>query len=264
VLQAFLDRTASQLTFHGLLQLHEHLRERQLCVFFRNNHFCTMFKVHGKLYLLVTDEGYGGEPRVVWELLDDVGGDTEFCTAAFALGAEASSPEAPSSPVDADYLFALQLQGGVESPARPSSGAQTPPGPHADGPIVVPASAVSVVQAPFDSVLASSVALPPANAALVQSDGGVAGASGSVNDEDAAYARLLQEQLNLESRGAASPPSQSPSSADSDEHLAMALQEQIHDDERRDQEQRTADRQRAQAATAEASAKKKASDCAVQ
>jgi hypothetical protein len=45
VLDEFFNSTASQLTYYGLVKLHEGLRERQLCVFFRNNHFSTLLKV---------------------------------------------------------------------------------------------------------------------------------------------------------------------------------------------------------------------------
>lgn len=45
VLEEFFNSTASQLTYYGLVKLHEEVRERQLCVFFRNNHFSTLFKV---------------------------------------------------------------------------------------------------------------------------------------------------------------------------------------------------------------------------
>ena len=34
------------------------MRERQLAVFFRNNHFSTLFRLEGALYSLVTDLGY--------------------------------------------------------------------------------------------------------------------------------------------------------------------------------------------------------------
>jgi ubiquitin carboxyl-terminal hydrolase MINDY-1/2 len=52
VIKEFLDRTASQISYEGLLALHETVRERQLAVFFRNSHFNTMLKYNGKLYLL--------------------------------------------------------------------------------------------------------------------------------------------------------------------------------------------------------------------
>jgi len=33
-----------------------------------------MFRIDNKLYLLVTDQGYIHEPKVVWELLDEIDG----------------------------------------------------------------------------------------------------------------------------------------------------------------------------------------------
>lgn len=45
ILEEFFNSSASQLTYYGLVKLHEEVRERQLCVFFRNNHFSTLFKV---------------------------------------------------------------------------------------------------------------------------------------------------------------------------------------------------------------------------
>ncbi|KAG2770962.1 hypothetical protein PC129_g15113 [Phytophthora cactorum] len=83
VLDEFFNSTASQLTYYGLVKLHEGLRERQLCVFFRNNHFSTLFKFEGALYLLVTDAGYLDEPTVVWELLNEIDGDTTYLDAQF-------------------------------------------------------------------------------------------------------------------------------------------------------------------------------------
>ena len=74
IIESFLNETASQLTYFGLLRLYECIKERQLCVFFRNNHFSTLFRINGKLYLLVTDQGYIDEPKVVWELLDEIDG----------------------------------------------------------------------------------------------------------------------------------------------------------------------------------------------
>ncbi len=93
-----------------MLLLHSNVRERELVVFFRNNHFCTMFKVGArsllwcccaccgamclykglsvgesgwltlraqfaaKLYLLVTDVGYQHVQSIVWECLDEIDG----------------------------------------------------------------------------------------------------------------------------------------------------------------------------------------------
>lgn len=80
----FLRDTASQLTQTGLQALRENLEEEQLCVFFRNNHFSTLYKKLGRLFLLVTDEGYGDFPDIVWESLESVNGDT--CYVDITLG----------------------------------------------------------------------------------------------------------------------------------------------------------------------------------
>ena len=69
VIEYFLADSASQLTRRGLADARDRIRERELVVFFRNNHFSTVFKLDGALYLLVTDQGYLGEPDVVWEVL---------------------------------------------------------------------------------------------------------------------------------------------------------------------------------------------------
>jgi ubiquitin carboxyl-terminal hydrolase MINDY-1/2 len=74
VIEAFLASTAAQLTYIGLAALHQILQERQLAVFFRNNHFSTIFRNKGILYLLVTDMGYQNVESVVWERLDDIDG----------------------------------------------------------------------------------------------------------------------------------------------------------------------------------------------
>jgi len=126
----FLDHTGHQLTQYGLSILYEHLSENELCVFFRNNHFSTITKHEGLLYLLVTDLGYANVPNVVWEKLDVIDGDTEYVNATFAhpaphaqLSAEHQSNEGGYSNLDpeqliaqrgqheADYQLALQLSG---------------------------------------------------------------------------------------------------------------------------------------------------------
>ncbi|CAJ2650579.1 unnamed protein product [Trifolium pratense] len=83
LVKSFLRNNASQLTFYGLFSLQEGLKERELCVFFRNNHFSTMFKFEGELYLLATDQGYINQPDLVWEKLNEVNGDTLFMTGNF-------------------------------------------------------------------------------------------------------------------------------------------------------------------------------------
>ncbi|XP_054858465.1 ubiquitin carboxyl-terminal hydrolase MINDY-2 isoform X2 [Eublepharis macularius] len=113
VAEQFLNNTATQLTYHGLCELTSTVQEGELCVFFRNNHFSTMTKHKGQLYLLVTDQGFLTEEKVVWESLHNVDGDGNFCDSEFHL-------RPPSDPVavyrgqqdqiDQDYLMALSLQ----------------------------------------------------------------------------------------------------------------------------------------------------------
>ncbi|XP_035549872.1 ubiquitin carboxyl-terminal hydrolase MINDY-1-like isoform X2 [Juglans regia] len=83
LIRSFLKNNASQLTIHGLFCLRDGLKERELCVFFRNNHFSAMFKLDGELYLLATDQGYINQPDLVWEKLNEVNGDTLFMTGNF-------------------------------------------------------------------------------------------------------------------------------------------------------------------------------------
>ena len=48
------------------------VNENELAVFFRNNHFSTLTKHGGTLFLLATDIGYLHEADLVWERLDQV------------------------------------------------------------------------------------------------------------------------------------------------------------------------------------------------
>merc|ERR1712137_1391576 len=49
-IKEFLDRTASQLSYEGLLTLHAAVGERELGIFYRNCHFNTLLKYNGELY----------------------------------------------------------------------------------------------------------------------------------------------------------------------------------------------------------------------
>ncbi|KAG6550269.1 hypothetical protein Mapa_008229 [Marchantia paleacea] len=82
-IEKFLSDTASQLTYHGLFSLQEGLKDNELYVFFRNNHFSTIFKNEGHIYLLATDQGYLNQPDLVWEKLSEVDGNSTFYTGNF-------------------------------------------------------------------------------------------------------------------------------------------------------------------------------------
>jgi DNA segregation ATPase FtsK/SpoIIIE-like protein len=100
ILKQFHDRTQTQLSYEGLLALHEVITERQLAVYFRNNHFSTVMKHQGELFLLCTDIGFANS-EVVWEKFDEVDGDTFYCNAEFqeSTGEDAAAnPEVEPTP----------------------------------------------------------------------------------------------------------------------------------------------------------------------
>jgi hypothetical protein len=83
VASQFLQETSSQLTYTGMYALAQELPLNDPQVFFRNNHFSTILKTDdGRLWTLVTDEGYCRENDIVWESLD-VQGDSEYVNSVF-------------------------------------------------------------------------------------------------------------------------------------------------------------------------------------
>ncbi|CAJ0934868.1 unnamed protein product [Ranitomeya imitator] len=121
--EQFLESSAAQLTYHGLCELMAAVKEGELSVFFRNNHFSTLIKHKGHLYLLVTDQGFLQEEKVIWESLHNVEGDSCFCDSDFHLTQHMEKDTACSSPqqlqqrqVDQDYMIALSLQQQQQGP----------------------------------------------------------------------------------------------------------------------------------------------------
>lgn len=113
VAEQFLESTASQLSYHGLCELTTTAKEQEISVFFRNNHFSTMIKHQGHLYLLVTDQGFLSEERLVWESLHNVEGDGNFCDSHFRLllkNPDYNQATGAQSQIDQDYLVAVSLQ----------------------------------------------------------------------------------------------------------------------------------------------------------
>lgn len=128
----------TQLTGFGLSHLSKTLPPGSVSIFFRNDHFSTLYKhpQSGQLFTLITDAGYADHAEVVWESLVDVkGSDAEFFAGDFrpvGHGPSGSSPPGsqlvaqrtssrnhsgtPSSSQhnteqeDADYAYALSLQ----------------------------------------------------------------------------------------------------------------------------------------------------------
>ena len=83
IVDSFLNDTANQLTNFGLISLYREVNNGEVCILFRNNHFSTMFKRNNYLYLLQTDDGYREIPDVVWEVFDDISGNTTLKNSFF-------------------------------------------------------------------------------------------------------------------------------------------------------------------------------------
>ena len=138
ILDSFLQDTASQLTYYGLMRLYEQVKENELAVLFRNDHFSALHRHEGKLYCLVTDLGYSDQSNVVWELLDSIDGNTEFVDSLFVFipSGSAAVPQSHFVPMipsefsgqqDSDYLLALQMS--MEHTPPPPQELVNPPSP---------------------------------------------------------------------------------------------------------------------------------------
>jgi len=103
--------TASQLTYHGLIELSKNMKEKEFAVFFRGNHFSTLYKNNGLLYLLVTDQGFLNESQIVWEVLNETDGDTQWVDSSFNLYTPKNNfSPISSSGADESTALAMKLQ----------------------------------------------------------------------------------------------------------------------------------------------------------
>ncbi|CAJ0918655.1 unnamed protein product, partial [Mesorhabditis belari] len=91
IIGEFLNTTANQLTYYGILALTETLKDGEVAVLFRNNHYSTIYKRRDEIFSLCTDSGFKNTPNVVWETLC-VDGDSYFVNSNFKTSA--------STPVD--------------------------------------------------------------------------------------------------------------------------------------------------------------------
>lgn len=111
VIRRFFESSSSQLTYEGLFQIHAELKEGELAVLFRNNHFSTVYLHESRLYTLVTDIGYMHKSNAVWETLESMDGDTEMVNAKFekAIGMAPAAADFNLVP-DTDAAMAAQMQ----------------------------------------------------------------------------------------------------------------------------------------------------------
>lgn len=77
IMSEFLESYKTQLTQEGLKMLQAKINQNELAGFFRNNHFSTIFKYKGKLFLLATDSSFL-HLNCSWELFDNVNNDTSY------------------------------------------------------------------------------------------------------------------------------------------------------------------------------------------
>jgi len=110
VAQNFLEESASQLTYHGLCELVSTMKDNELAIFFRNNHFSTLHKHKNEIFLLVTDQGFLKEPSVVWETLNSTDGDCHFVDSDFLTAPPKVSPKLPKGPLSQGELLSPEQQ----------------------------------------------------------------------------------------------------------------------------------------------------------
>lgn len=117
IAEEFLEGTASQLTLHGLNQMKSTIKENEIGILFRNNHFLTLFKRENDLYTLVTDHGYLTEDSVVWEILDNIEGAGGFFDSNFQVAqatnkqvGELQAIDQRQQQMENDFLMALSLK----------------------------------------------------------------------------------------------------------------------------------------------------------
>ena len=118
--------STAQMTAAGLRELHGAVREGELCVLFRNNHFSTLTKRDGALWALVTDLGYERVAAVAWERLDSLHGDTQLASPDFGdpqayvadSVAGADMAGTASAAYDVDLMLAMQMQAMEDRRAR--------------------------------------------------------------------------------------------------------------------------------------------------
>lgn len=113
IVQQFLETTASQITYHGIVSLQNEMQPGSLAVLFRNNHFSTIHRHNDELFMLITDLGFVKESNVVWESLTSVQGDSQFVDGKFLNSPPKPLPspaENVTQSTDLDYQLALSMQ----------------------------------------------------------------------------------------------------------------------------------------------------------
>lgn len=86
--KSFLNQYPTQLTEYGISFLNELLPPGNLAIFFRNDHFSTIYKPHWTdqpLMILVADAGFRRQKDIVWQSLSSVNGQDNFYDGLFQI-----------------------------------------------------------------------------------------------------------------------------------------------------------------------------------
>lgn len=109
----WLDENSTQLTQYGIKHLDERLQVDDFIIFFRNNHFNTLYKKHdGDFYLLLTDSSFTKGSLIVWQSLISISGkDDLFFTGDFLPVLEDTTQDFSNMTMEnEDYQLIKQLQ----------------------------------------------------------------------------------------------------------------------------------------------------------
>ncbi|CAI5758088.1 unnamed protein product [Candida verbasci] len=110
LISKWLDLNKTQLTTNGLQKLN-YLDKGEFIIFFRNNHFNTLFKKNNnEFYLIVTDSSFiNKSSKIIWQSLNSVNGkDDLFFTGDFYPVLDID--DVTTTENQSDYLLSKQLQ----------------------------------------------------------------------------------------------------------------------------------------------------------
>lgn len=114
LVQKWLDLNKTQLTQIGLNRLNFNLLKGEFIVFFRNNHFNTLFKKdEQEFYILLTDASFTSKSsKIIWQSLNSVSGNDDlFFTGDFLPILDIDQDLPPHDETHgSDYLLLKQLQ----------------------------------------------------------------------------------------------------------------------------------------------------------
>lgn len=127
----WLEQNSTQLTRYGLSVMDNEMEADSVAIFFRNNHFSTVYKGRNNdFYLLLTDTAFIKRPSFVWQsMISASGTDDLFFTGDFVPLEDEPHPESDDLAVvrqlqeEEDAAMAKKLQSSFNSGRRKQKGA---------------------------------------------------------------------------------------------------------------------------------------------